>query len=243
VRRALLLGGVLLVTACGNGHGDAPAAAGDDAAAAPTAGQAGAAEAAWPADPGAGVNLRREASWQLTGEAAPDQLIVTAQGSGYAALEIRLVIRDASGDTLWADGWSSSAYLEHAGADRLIQEELRGHVQAQVDSLLHPSRFTASGLPRLERDGVPRGRIRESVAYHLAELDWRNRSSLRPADRTPGSAFDRISAAEVAPARVEVVTNEVLAGPTFRYHAGGAVNYVIGWSVREHAFVRVYSCC
>jgi hypothetical protein len=254
-----MLAGALLLAACGDGRDATRARPGDEgvppapsvpgAPGVPGTGlvpgdaRPGGASPEWPADAGAGVNLRREASFPLSGGAAPDQVVVTAQGPRYAALEIRLVIRDAQGDTLWADGWSSSEYLDFVGAAGLTEEEARSRVQAQVDSLLHPSRVRSSGLPRLEQGGVTRERVRESVTYHLAELDWRNRASLRPVEVTPGSAFDRIAPTDVAPERVAVVTEEVLAGPTFRYSAGEGVTYVIGWSVREHAFVRVYSCC
>jgi hypothetical protein len=42
---------------------------------------------------------------------------------------------------------------------------------------------------------------------------------------------------------VRAVAAELAAGPTFAYFAGGEATYVIGWSVREQAFVRLFACC
>jgi predicted nicotinamide N-methyase len=81
------------------------------------------------------------------------------------------------------------------------------------------------------------------VRYHLAELDWRHRAELRPADPTPGEAYSRIEPQHVVPERVTAVLAELEARPSFWYYAGGEAVYAVGWSPREHSLVRFYSCC
>jgi hypothetical protein len=243
--RVLTLAAAVAVVACGDAARDDGSGSGmpDATGAAAGPAQAGAAGGEWPAEPGAGINLRRERAAALTGAAAPEVVIVTARGPRYDSLEISLTIHSAGGDTLWADGWNSRLYFEHDPAGGRSAEEVATIVQAHVDSLLHDSRFSEAGLPPRMRGDSHAGTVRESLHYHLAELDWRNRASLTPAEPTPATAYDRIVAGNVVPERVEVVSNEVLAGPTYWYHAGGEASYVIGWSVREHAFVRIFSCC
>jgi hypothetical protein len=235
----------LAAVACGtdrvpvDGTGAPPVGTGAPVPGAP----AGAATADWPADESAGINLLRQREAHLTPASAPDIISVAAYGPRYDTLDIRLSIRNAAGDTLWVDQWNSAYYFYYddiAGRTRL---EVARTVQAQVDSLLHDSRITQRGLPEPMQRADWGDLFRESTRYHLAELDWRNRSGLRAAELTPREAYDRIVIEDVAPARVGVVLSEVSAGPTYWYYAGGEASYVIGWSVREHAFVRIFSCC
>jgi hypothetical protein len=232
----------IAVAACGNdrvpvdGTGAPPVGTGGAA-------MPGAASADWPDDETAGINLARQTEAQLTPGSAPDIIAVTAHGPRYDSLDIRLTIRNAAGDTLWVDEWNSADYFyfdDVAGRGRL---EIARTVQAHVDTLLHDSRVTQRGLPEPMRRGDYGDLFRESTRYHLAELDWRNRASISPSEVTPRDAYDRIVLEDVAPARVGVVLSEVIVGPTYWYYAGGEASYIIGWSVREHAFVRIFSCC
>lgn len=230
---------VLLLAACD--AGDAPDAPGTGSPATPASSSTVA--DAWPVDDAAGVNVRRERRANLTGTNAQDVIIVTAQGPRYDSLDIRLYITNAQGDTLWADAWNSAYYFYYDDVAGRSRMDVGRTVQAQVDTLLDDSRITARGLPELMQGADYGDLFQESTRYHLAELDWRNRASLRPAELTPPEAYDRISVEEVAPARVGVVLSEVISGPTYWYYAGGEASYIIGWSVREHAFVRIFSCC
>ncbi|HSJ25670.1 MAG TPA: hypothetical protein VK929_13430 [Longimicrobiales bacterium] len=229
----------LLLAACDAGDTPAP-----PAATTPPAGEApGDVSATWPLDDAAGVHVRRERAASLTASGARDVIIVTAEGPRYDSLDIRLFITNADGDTLWADAWNSSYYFYYDDLSGRSRMDVMTTVQAQVDTLLHDSRLTARGLPEPMQAADYGDLFRESTRYHLAELDWRNRASLRPAELTPAEAYDRINVEDVAPARVGVVLSEVASGPTYWYYAGGEASYVIGWSVREHAFVRIFSCC
>jgi hypothetical protein len=202
---------------------------------------ASAVSAEWPAGEGS-VAVSREREADLTGDGIAEAVLVTAAGPTYDSLAVTLVIRSAGGDTLWADGWSSSHYFKYVHADSMSRDDVRRTVQAHVDSLLADDRFGESGLPARLRES-PRDMQREAVHYHLAELDWRNGASLMPADPTPPSAHDRIEPRHVVPERVDAVLRELDTKPSFWYYAGGEAVYAIGWSERENGFVRLYSCC
>lgn len=230
---ALLAVGII---ACGErGVDDAAPAA--EAAAPPTAADQ------WQ-DEQAPVDLARERAVDLTGDGRAEVVAVTAQGARHDSLRIALTIMAASGDTLWRDAWSSLHYFKYDGLEGKADTTVARVVRAHVDSLLHESRFTTRGMPaRLMQGTGADAAMRESVRYHLAELDWRGGADLTPADPLPASAHDRIDAARVAPERVDVVIRELRELPVFWYYAGGEATYAIAWSEREHAFVRLYSCC
>jgi hypothetical protein len=242
--RAMLVLMTLAFAACDRSAPDpgaAPTTPADGAAAAATA-PAVPGSAEWPqAGP---VNLLRERAVDFTGDGAAERVIITAHGPAHDALDISLVIRTAGGDTLWTDGWQSSHYFKYDSLDGKSDAEVQQTVRAHVDSLLADNRFSDRGLPqRLHGGGSSRDQQREAVRYHLAELDWRGRADLRPADPTPNEAYARIEPQHVVMERVNVVLEELERRPAFWYYAGGEEVYAIAWSVREHAFVRLYSCC
>ena len=115
----------------------------------------------------------------------------------------------------------------------------------QVDELLTDDKFSVSGgLPEpLRRGGDPEAMMRETVRYHLAELDWRRAANLRPPQRTPADAHGEIDARSVPLARVSAVIADLSNRPAFMYFAGGEASYAIAWSERERAFVRIHACC
>jgi hypothetical protein len=190
------------------------------------------------------VNLQRERIADLTGDGTAETVVVTARGPAEDALEISIVIRTAGGDTLWVDGWQSAHYFKYDRLEGKSDADVQRTVRAQVDSLLADNRFSNRGLPqRLRGGGSSRDQLREAVRYHLAELDWRGRADLGPADPTPNEVHDRIEPQHVVIERVNVVLQELEQQPAFWYYAGGEEVQAIAWSVREHAFVRFYSCC
>lgn len=244
MRRILAVAAIAVLAACER----APApGAGDGSAveAVDTAAGAARPRAAWSEDwPETGaIAVRRERAYDLTGDGTEERVVVEAAGPRFDDLDVVLTIRTSRGDTLWHDAWSSARYLEYetaaGGADSIRARIVRAH----VDSVLHESRFSARGMPGALRAGEHDALIDRSVQYHLAEIDYRGRASLEARDPTPPEARDRILPESVVPERVRVVREEVEAGPTFTYHAGGEVFYAIGWSIREQSFVRLYSCC
>lgn len=233
----------LLLAACGGDGGEAEPVREPSAAPPLQEPAASAATEYWPADGNAPVNLRRERRVDLTENGLDERVTVTARGPAYDALDIDLAIVSAAGDTLWMERWSSMHYFRYTPIDELADSAVVRTVQGHVDALLADDGFSASGLPAALSHGATRPALRESVTYHLAELDWRRGADLQPSDPTPPQAHSRIRVDHIAQERADVVIDEVLAGPAFMYYAGGEATYAIGWSEREHAFVRLYSCC
>jgi hypothetical protein len=230
VTRVLLALAVVLLPACErtaeNPAADVPAADTTPAVAQPD---------------GAPIGLGGNRAIDLTGDGSSERIVIVAAGPRYDSLAVTLTVETAAGDTLWLDRWNSAMYFRYVQRDDLSAAEVERVVRAEVDSLLHDGNFSARGLPARLRGGS--AAFDETIAYHLAELDWRNGASLEPRDPTPPGAHDRIDARRIAPERVRAVRAELEAGPVFSYYAGGEATYAIGWSPREHAFVRLYSCC
>jgi hypothetical protein len=197
----------------------------------------------WAAAGAGAMHVRRERQYDLTGDGQPETVLIDARGPRYEDLDITLVITNAAGDTLWVDGWRSEYYFHDDLLDDKADEEVARTVRDHVDDLLADRRFHPRGMPPGMVGGDPSDTMRESVRYHLAELDWRRRVDLEPAEPTPPNAFDRIDPNTVAEPRAQVVIDELQQGPTYSWFAGGEASYVIGWSVREQAFVRLFACC
>jgi hypothetical protein len=194
------------------------------------------------APPAAAVSLQRERNFDITGDGTAERFIVDARGPHYDSLDITLTIATAANDTLWVDRWNSAHYFKYVTRGELHDTAAARIVSAHVDSLLHDSRFGQRGVPPLPR-APNNSAMDEAVAYHLAELDWRNGAGLEARDPTPQQAFGRIDVASVSRDRVMAVREEVRNAPSFAYYAGGEANYALAWSAREWALVRIYSCC
>jgi hypothetical protein len=197
----------------------------------------------WPETGADGISVRRQRGYDLTGDGVEEYVMVSAIGPAYDSLDITLAITDMRGDTLWLDHWSSGLYFYYDPMAGKADSTVARIVRAHVDSLVHESRFTARGLPAPLARGNYGGLLDESVRQHLAEIDFRGRASLDPRDPMPDGSWERIDVDAVAPARARVVRQELEAGTTFMYYAGGEASHVIGWSVRENAFVRLFACC
>jgi hypothetical protein len=243
VKHALLL--VLLgATACGGDAAPGSSAAPVDSAAdMPAAAQTAAAAASeWPAGAGP-VNVRRERAVDLTGDGQAETVAVTARGPRYDSLTVTLTITGLQRDTLWLARWSSLHYFKYDTLEGKADTTVMRIVQDHIDGLLAADRFRRQGMPSRFDGTTALEDMRAAVQYHLAELDWRGGADLTHADELPPDAHSRIDAQTVSPERVSVVIDEVMQMPTFSYYAGGEETYTIAWSAREHAFVRVLSCC
>lgn len=231
-----MLSAALLVAGCNDAGRGQDTAAVPDPPAAETAGDQ------WPA---AGpIDLRRSRAVDFTGDGRAEQIIVTAHGTRYDSLDVALTITRAQGDTLWREAWTSLTYFNYdpreGKADSTVARIVRGH----VDELLTDDRLSMSGgLPAQLRQSDPSEMMREAVRYHLAELDRRRAARLGAADETPPAVHSGIDARSIPTERVEAVIAELMQRPVFMYFAGGEATYAIGWSEREQAFVRLYSCC
>jgi hypothetical protein len=231
---------VLLATACADRR-DAPSPPDD----APAPGAAPAVDSAphgWTGRPGEMLVFHDTRAVDFTGDGAPEQVLVAARGPTYDELGISLVIRTANADSLWVDRWESTSYFKYIPRDSLADSTAARIVRGHVDALLADSMFHDRGVPhRVVTDIASLDRA--ALQYHLAELDWRAAADLEPRDPTPAEGHQRIRADAVSRDRVEAVLRETATHPTFMYYGGGEVTTLLGWSEREHAFVRLFHCC
>ena len=234
----LLLSGALF--ACGGSDEQRAQETGNDSAAEV------AADTIWPQSIAEPISLRRSREIDFTRDGRDERIDVTAHGPGYDSLDIAFVIVGADGDTLWREAWKSIDYFKYDNIHANAPDSVAHIVQANVDTLLHDSRFgMMGGLPApLRRSSTPpENSMREAIKYHLAELDWRRAVGLRPSQPTPPAGYSVINDTTVTRERADSVLREVTAHPSFMYYAGGEATYAITWSGIEQAFVRIYSCC
>ena len=230
---------VVLAAGCGDtAPDDAPPAAAADSVADTGTGTAA-------ATTGDAVGYHRERSIDFTGDGRSETVIVTATGPALDSADVALTIEGAQGDTLWHETWPTQLYFKYDAAEGKADTTVTRIIQNHLDELLAEDRITmAGGLPALLRQaGDPDAVMREALRYHLAELDYRHRFDLTPADELPTQAYSAIDAADISNERVNAVLSELDGKPSLMYYAGGEAKYVIAWSEREGAFVRIYSCC
>ena len=203
-------------------------------------------DSAWPGVNAGDISIRRSREIDFTRDGRNETIDVSARGPRYDSLDIALVITGADGDTLWWEDWTSLHYFKYVDINTHTPDSIARVVQAHVDTLLHDTHFSMTGgLPALLRRTTtpPEDIMREAVAYHLAELDWRRTAGLRPSQPTPPAGYSAVSASNVPADRVSNVMQELMSYPSFMYYAGGEATYAIAWSRLENAFVRIYSCC
>lgn len=231
------------VLACAGGDADN---ASPDAARPPVAvpAERTAGDTVWPAAPP--VSYARTATRDLTGDGSPEQLVVAARGARWDSLDITLTVRTSDADTLLHEQWNSQLYFVYEPAagkpDSAVARIVRDHVLA----LLSPEKFSAAGYPAGLRHGDEQMRtamMREAVAYHLAELDWRRAHGLQPWQPLPPGAYDDVRTTDITDARLGAVLAEVRERPMFMHFGGGEATYAWAWSDREAALIRTFSCC
>jgi hypothetical protein len=235
--RALLLSvaaACISCTAC-SGTGDTRSSRNDDAS-------PGAAARALTA-----IAIERTASRDLTGDGTPDRIVVHATGARFDSLAVRLEIRDGrTGALLHAARWSSRDYFKYeapGGPDSLAAHERV--VRRNVDRLVSDSAFVAPHMTLA--DGTTESVDTAVVRYGLSELDWRRTHGLADTLPIPREAEEQLGRERAASAedraRAAAVAAELRGRPTFTYFQGGELTNTIAWSDREHAFVRIFSCC
>ncbi|MDB4883968.1 MAG: hypothetical protein JWL95_2734 [Gemmatimonadetes bacterium] len=222
----------------------APCVAGCDART-PRGGDTSAGAVARALDP---VAIERSATRDLTGDGVPERLVVTATGTRFDSMPIQLQILDGrAGARLYLARWSSRDYFKYepAGGQPDSAAARERITRRNVDRILSDSAFIP---PRVTlADGSTATVDTGVVRYHLLELDWRRAHGLPDTMPIPREAEEQLGRQDDASgaerARAAAVAAELRGRPTFTYHEGGELTYTIVWSDREHAFVRVFSCC
>ncbi|MEO8563990.1 MAG: hypothetical protein ABI601_18060 [bacterium] len=193
------------------------------------------------------IAIEHSASRDLTGDGVPERLVLHAAGGRTDSLAIVLEIRDGkSGTLLHRARWSSRDYFKYEPADGTPDDAARDAlVRRNLDRVFADSAFVAP------RTTLPDGRTEavdtSVVRYALLELDWRRVHGIADSMPTPPAAETELGRPRVTDAalraRTAAVGAELRGRPTFTVFQGGELTNTIAWSDREHAFVRVFSCC
>jgi hypothetical protein len=194
------------------------------------------------------ISIERTANRDLTGDGVPERLRVHAAGARFDSLLVQLEILDGrDGARLYTTRWNTRDYFKYEPAggqpDSLaIRERV---ARRNIDRILSDNAFIA---PRVTlADGTTEAIDTAVVRYHLQELDWRRAHGIADTLPTPPEAESQLGRERVVSAeeraRTMRVANELQGHATFTYFEGGELTNTIAWSDREHAFVRIFSCC
>jgi hypothetical protein len=180
----------------------------------------------------------------LTGDGAAERVVATAIGPSFDSMAVRLEIRDGrTGAVLYVARWSTRDYFKYerpsdaAARERTVRQQFE---QLLLNAFNGPTIKTPDGVSHTAVDTA-------AVRYHLLELDWRRAHGIADTMPTPPDAESEIGRPRPTTAeekaRIAAVVAEVRDRPNFTFHQGGELTYTIAWSDREHAFVRIQSCC
>ena len=190
--------------------------------------------------------IERSVSRDLTGDGTPERLVLRATGPRFDSLAIALDIRDGrSSALLHSARWSSRDYFKYETTGDRSDSARAAVVRRNLDHVFAASAFVAP------KTTFPGGRTETVdtavVRYHLLELDWRRAHGVADSMPTPPEAEAEIgqrrATSPALRARIDAVAAELRGRPTFTLFQGGELTNTIAWSDREHAFVRVFSCC
>jgi hypothetical protein len=187
----------------------------------------------------------------FAGDGRPFVVNVDARGPAPDSLAVR--VRIARDDTTWyAARWSSVMYGRSDDAAAAPSADSVGRrLEAQLARLLADSAFRpVRVLQRGAADGMQR--LRETLAFDVAEARVRAARRLAPGDTLPTGALDavyaRLDSARTSgdgtdAARVAALAIELRDRLAWRFFQGGEHTSGVAWSAAERRFVLVHSCC
>lgn len=195
------------------------------------------------------TSFRRDRYFDFTGDGHAEELKIRARGERSDALEVTLRIEAPDDSVLYADRWTSDAYLKYTDArTRGDRRVVRATVQAALERVLADSAFGAAVAERLRgsAQGASRNRS-EAVERDVVESIWRQRrgmprdSAIDPRDHDSLEALARLRPDR---ARVQrLVAEAAKSDRYFMYHRGGEETIALVWSPTERRFVRIWHCC
>jgi hypothetical protein len=167
------------------------------------------------------IRLQDRAEIELTGDTAPETILVTATGPDWRSLDVRLEIRSASGETLFQDRWPSSQYFNRAPrVDPRSPDAIEKVVRGDIATIVGDQKAR-------QADMIARGHGIHSESEMRDAIAW----DLRNAGQDPSRA------------RVDALVRELRTQPKFIFFSGNESHTGIAWSAMERRFVRVYLCC
>jgi hypothetical protein len=191
--------------------------------------------------PGA-LTFTRVRPVDLTGDGAPELVVVAAVGPRYDSLAVRVEIRSPGDSVLFASEWMSGLYFKYLDRRAFSDSAVRARVLSQLDALVafDATRPASQLLARQTKPGVA---MREAIAADVAQHRYRDAHHLAPDAAIPPEATDEVRAATPTAAKVDSLYRELRGRRAFRFRRGGAATYIVVWSPTEQRFVTVYACC
>ena len=223
----------LIVAAC------APADSGNTATVPDSTAPVARADSVVPADfspASAGITYTGHRSRDLTGDGTPETITVTVTGPRADSATAHLSIVGSSGDTLYQDRWNTSFYFHYVDRATFTDSAATALVVAHLRRVLSDSAFT-----------TPRGALtlpdRDAVLYDLKEQAVRERYGIPAGTPLQPAQHDEMNSTPIPSARVDSLLTELKQQPTFMYHAGGEITYILSYSPTLKRMVRIFSCC
>lgn len=219
----------------------AAACAGDAPAPADSAAVAGDAAAIGPA-----VRVEHAVERDLTGEGAPERIVVTAQGARADSLAARLEIRGPDGAPLRVERWDTWGYFKYDDPARLDAAERERRVRDQLARLVADSAFAP--MRGSDAQGRPVLVDTAAIAYDVAAHDWRRANGVADTLPLPLAWLEEQGRRSVTDApgvleRTRALAAELAGRPSYTCFLGGEESYTIAWSPTERRFVTIWACC
>jgi hypothetical protein len=181
------------------------------------------------------LQLEEELERDLTGDGAPERIVVQVSGDDPRALEIQLTVFGRAAAPILESAWSSADYPEfrRAGSAEISVWVSSQVVRDRLEELLSDD----SIRPFVAAEGDPAALRRE-----LAVEAWRHERGL-PASipLTPAEEADAAAVA-VRPEEVRALALSLEGRPAVTYLAGHELRTLV-WSEDLGRFVRVDGCC
>lgn len=195
------------------------------------------------------TSFRRDRHFDFTGDGHAEEIKIRARGQRSDALEVTLRIEDPRDSVLYADRWTSDAYLKYTDArTRGDRRVVRATVQAALEGVVADSALGAAVAERLRRGAQSASNNRaEAVERDVVESIWRQRhgmprdSAIHPRDYDSLEALARLRPDR---SRVRRILGEAASTDRyFMYYRGGEETIALAWSPSERRFVRIWHCC
>lgn len=187
--------------------------------------------------------LRIQRREDLTGDATPEQLTVSATGPAIDSLEVRLEIRAAGDSLVFLARWSSAAYLKYLHGDSVTARMRESEIKKQLRAVLADSAFGTGPARTPRADRAAMTAMRDAIEYDLREHGWRSAHAVADTAPLPPAGHEGVERTKISPALVDSLVGELSGARSFRYFKGGEETYAIAWSPTQHRFVRVFACC
>lgn len=189
------------------------------------------------------IQVQYEGQADLTEDGVLEQVIVTAKGTAWDSLLVRLEIRSDSGILLYADEWSSRDWCGGYGFHEIWQGTVEDWVRQRLTRIADPEWFLPSGSHGDRFGYGGREGLRWGVRMDFYEQLWREKYDIPIHEHLTQQQGLRQIVEEfrdqVTEEQVEALLDEVGDGPCFVYNPHWDALYGIAWSKSKNRFVLI----